>query len=199
MNRSDNTRFNWQQIQQRVDAAFADIERGIKLPPAQIRRILKARAKALAEVPDSTDATEFIEIVEFQLAHEHYAVETRYVREVYPLDNLTWLPGTPDFVMGVINIRGEILSVVDIKNFFGLPEKGITHLDKVIILESGGMVFGILADHLDGVRRLPITEMGSSRQSPAGIDSSYIQGITTSGLAILDAKALLADEKIIVQ
>lgn len=191
--------FNWQQIRQRVDAALAGIERENNRSPTEIKQILKARAKVLAEAPATGDSLESIEILEFQLANEHYAVETCYVREAYPLDNLTALPHTPDFVMGVANIRGEILSVVDIKRFFGLPEKGISHLNQLIVLESGSMIFGILADFLTGVRRLPIEQIRTARKSPTGINGCYIHGITSSGLAVLDAKALLTDEKIIVQ
>jgi purine-binding chemotaxis protein CheW len=192
-------RFDWGKIRQQVDSAFAALDHENNRSPADIHRILEARAKAIAEIPVSAAATESIELLEFQLAHERYAIETRFVREAYPLDNLTPLPGTPDFVLGVVNIRGEIISVVDIKKFFGLPEQGITHLDKVIVLELSLMVFGILADHLDGVRHLPVADIQSAKQSPAGVDGGYILGITTDGLAILNGEALLTDENILVQ
>lgn len=198
MKDSRSTRLDWQSIRQRLDAAFAKIDQENELPLAEVKRILKARARDLARESTASEFAESMEVLEFQLGHERYAVETCYVREAHPLDNLTTLPNVPNFVMGLMNIRGEILSVVDIKRFFGLPEKGITHLDKVIVLEFRGMIFGIVADELDGVRRLSTTEMDASRQGPIGIDGDYIQAITTSGLAVLDGRALLTDEKIIV-
>lgn len=199
MSDSHRTHVDWQSVKQKVDAAFAHIDRETNLPPSEVKRILKGRAKVLARPSMDTEPTESIEVLAFHLGHERYALETYYVREVHPLDNLATLPGVPDFVIGVVNIRGEILSVIDIKRFFGLPEIGITHLNKVIVLEHGSMVFGILADELDGVQSLPISAMDTSRQGPTGIDGGYIQGITISGLAVLNGQALLTDEKIIVQ
>ena len=83
------------------------------------KTILKARAKALALEPEREKRKgEYLEVVEFLLAYETYAIETAYVREVYPLKELTVLPCTPPFVLGIINVRGQILSVIDIKKFF---------------------------------------------------------------------------------
>jgi purine-binding chemotaxis protein CheW len=65
---------------------------------------------------------EYIEVVEFLLAHEKYGIESKCVREVYPLKELTPVPCTPSFVRSIINVRGKILSVIDIKKFFELPE-----------------------------------------------------------------------------
>lgn len=189
-------RIDWREIRRRVDAAVAS---DAKQSPEEIQRILKERAHALAQAPAVEDSVEFVEIVEFQLAHERYALETLHVREVFPLDDLAPLPCTPAFVLGIVNLRGEIVSVVDIRKFFGLPQKGITNLDRIIVLESGEMTFGVLADDIVGVRRLPVAEMRSSQPLPAGIHENYVQGITANGLAVLDARAILADANIVVQ
>jgi purine-binding chemotaxis protein CheW len=191
--------FNWQQIHQRVNAALAKVEQGYDHSPAEVERILKDRARALALQTVITDTQECLELLEFELADDRYAVETRCTREVYPLDNLTPLPCTPEFVTGIVNIRGEIISVIDIKRFFGITKKGISHLNKVIVLESDTMTFGILADDIIGVRHVSTLELQSSRQGPTGIDGSYLQGITNTGLAILNAEALLEDKNIVVQ
>lgn len=198
---SDTKEFDWQQIKQKVTEAFAAIDSIEQTSAADVKAILKMRAQALAApLPVDTETDNAtIEILEFELAQEHYAVETRYVREACPLDNLTTLPGTPDFVKGVVNLRGEIISVVDIKRFFGLPEKGITHLNKLIVLESDAMIFAILADGLEGVRQLPLDELRTAQAASSAINGRYIQGITRAGLAVLDAGVLLSDENIIVQ
>ncbi|MBW2203683.1 MAG: chemotaxis protein CheW, partial [Deltaproteobacteria bacterium] len=76
-------------------------------------KVLKARARALARgAAGSEGDQEYVEVVEFMLAHERYALELTHIREVYPLKDLTPLPGTPDFVLGIINIRGQILSII---------------------------------------------------------------------------------------
>lgn len=89
-------------------------------------------------------------MVEFLLAHEKYGIEPDYLREIFPLKTLTPIPCTPPFVLGVTNLRGEVLSVIDLKKFFELPDKGLTDFTKVIVLESETMAFGILADSVTG-------------------------------------------------
>jgi purine-binding chemotaxis protein CheW len=166
---------------------------------SETKRILKARAEALAREPArARAAAEHIEVVEFVLAYERYAVETRYVREVSPLENLTPLPCTPAFVLGIVNLRGEILSVIDLKKFFELPEKGLTDLNKVIVLEAESMRFGILADAVSGVRRVRVDEIQPSLPTLTGVREAYLKGVTAERMVILDADKLLADERIMV-
>ena len=169
------------------------------MPPPEARsNILKARAQALAQEPESATETEHIEIVVFLLAYETYGIETAYVREVYPLKDLTPLPCTPPFVMGIINVRGQVLSVIDVKKFFELPEQGLIDLNKVIILSDKVMEFGILADAIVGVRNIPLEEIQPSLPTLTGIREVYLRGITTERLVILDAAKLLTDSNIVV-
>src|SRR3990172_4176155 len=156
------------------------------------RTILKARAKALArEGKDKEAPEESIEVVEFLLAYERYGIESSYVREVYPLKELTPLPCTPPFVLGIINVRGQILSVIDIKKFFDLPEKGLTNLNKAIILHNDNMELGILADIILGVRSIPLEEIQPSLPTLTGIREEYLKGVTRWRVVILDAEKLL--------
>ena len=128
------------------------------------------------------------------------------MREVYPLKELTPLPGTPPFVLGLVNVRGQILSVIDLKKFFDLPEKGLTDLNKLIILDSGdlalskaeGMAFGILADAVLGVRPLPVSELQPSLPTLTGIREEFLKGVTRERVVILDADRLLSSKDIIV-
>jgi purine-binding chemotaxis protein CheW len=191
---------DWREVRQRMEAARAAVERVWAPSPEETQRILKARAQALAREPVPAEAAgERIEVVEFMLARERYAIETHYVREVYPLENLTPLPCTPAFVLGIVNLRGEILSVIDIKKFFDLPEKGLTDLNKVIVLQSGNMLFGILADAIAGVRRIPVADIQPSLPTLTGIREEYLRGVTPERTVVLDAEKLLTDEHIVVQ
>ncbi len=190
---------DWREIERRLEAARAAVERVWAPDPGETKRVLKARAETLARQPAAAAAGEHIEIVEFVLAYEHYAVETRYVREVHPLENLAPLPCTPAFVLGVVNLRGEILSVIDLKKFFELPEKGLTDLNKVIVLQSANMLFGILADAVPGVRHVSAAEIQPSLPTLTGVREAYLKGVTAERTVILDAEKLLADERIVVQ
>jgi len=191
---------DWRELERRMEASRVAVER-IWAPTAEdTRRILRERARALAReaVPAET-ADASIEVIEFLLAHERYAIASEYVRGVDPLEDLTPLPCTPSFVLGIVNVRGEILSVIDLKKFFDLPGKGLTDLNKVIVLESANMVFGIVADAISGMRRILRADIQSSLPTLTGIREDYLLGVTAERVVILDAEKLLTDGKLIVQ
>ncbi len=191
---------DWPAIHRRIEGARVAAERGWVADAEQTAQILQARARALAAEPANPDAAgERMEVVEFLLAHEKYAVETRHVREVLPLENLTPLPGTPAFVSGIANVRGEIFSVIDVGKLFELPERGLPDRHKIIVLRSESMCFGILADAIAGVRQIPLAEIQPSLPTLTGIREDYLKGVTPERTVILDAEKLLADEKIVVR
>jgi purine-binding chemotaxis protein CheW len=166
---------------------------------ADARQILKARAKALARPPESRQNTEAaVELIEFRLAQERYAIPTADVREVYPLKNLTPLPCTPPYVLGIINVRGQILPVIDIKRFFDLPQQGITDLHRVIIVHNEEVELGIVADIMVGLRVMPLNALQPSLPTLTGVREEYLKGVTADRLVVLDVAKILADPKIIV-
>jgi purine-binding chemotaxis protein CheW len=188
---------DWDRLRQRLEATGTSA--GSELTPDEKKGILRKRAKVLAMVsePDQ-DAGLSLDILEFRLTYETYAIEMRWVAETYPLKELTPLPCTPPFVAGIINVRGRILSVIDIRKFFDLPEKGLTDLNKVIVVHDGGMEFGILADEILGTRSIPLAEVQSPLPTLTGIREEYLKGLTRERTAILDAKRLLGDKNIVV-
>ena len=163
------------------------------------QRILKARAIALAREPVASDAEgERIEIVEFLLADERYAIESTYIGKVYPLKDLTVLPCTPAFVLGIINLRGRILSVIDLRTFFDLPHRGLSDLNKVIVLHAGAMEFGLLADAIIAARWLPRSLLLPSLPTLTEIRAEYLLGVTPERLVVFDGGKILADSRMVV-
>jgi len=191
---------DWAALRRRLATAQAALERGGTPGGQDKRTILRERAKALARSTEpDTAARDPLEVLEFLLAYERYAIESSYVREVYPLKDLTPVPCTPPFLLGVINVRGQILSVMDLKKFFDLPEKGLTDLNKVILVQSGPMQLGILADVVLGIRLLSPDGMQPSLPTLTGIRAEYLRGVTQDRLVVLDAGKILADPAMVVQ
>jgi purine-binding chemotaxis protein CheW len=167
--------------------------------PGKMQQVLKARARALAREPASREEPEnYLEVLEFSLSYERYALETSYVREVYHLKELTPLPGTAPFILGIVNVRGQILAIIDLKQFFNLPEKGLSDLNKVIILQRGQMEVGLLADAVIGVRAIPLSEVQTSLPTLEGISPDYLKGVTGEALIILAAEKILTDPRLLV-
>lgn len=169
------------------------------LSPKEQQKILRERAVALAREPDApkTEA-EQLKVVEFLLSPERYAIESAYIGEVFPLRDLTPLPCTPSFVLGIMNVRGRIISVLDIREFFDLPRRGLSALNKVIILQGEAMEFGILADAIIGTRLLPEDELQPYLPTLTEIRADYLKGVTEDRLVVLDGEKILSDGKIIV-
>ncbi|MCK9392241.1 MAG: chemotaxis protein CheW [Syntrophales bacterium] len=171
-----------------------------EVAPEEKKTILRSRAKKLSqEIEREGTEEEYFEILEFLLAHETYAVETPFVREVYPMTELTPLPCTPAFVFGLINVRGQILTVIDMKKFFDLPERGITNLNKVIVVRKDAIELGILADEIIGIRNILVSELQPPLSTMTGIHAEYLKGVTGKRLMVLDMGRFLTDKKLIVQ
>jgi purine-binding chemotaxis protein CheW len=163
------------------------------------RQLLRARARVLARPRERAAAANVsLEVLEFRLGRECYALETRHVREVYPLKDLTPLPCTPPFLLGIVNVRGRIMPVIDIKKFFDLPDTGLTDLHRIILVRGNDLELGFLADIAVGVRTIPVDSLQTSLPTLTGIRADYLKGVTAERLVVLDVDRILADPKITV-
>ncbi len=162
--------------------------------------ILAARAKLISgarSVQNEPSGYE-LSVVEFMLVPERYAVEEQFVGEVLILKELTSIPGVPNYVAGIANIRGRIVSILNLKILLGIASKGITELNRIIILKHNKMEFGILADSILGSRSFPSGQLAPKPVTFQGDTSRYVKGITADGLVILDCVQLLSDKAITI-
>ncbi|MCL6635699.1 MAG: chemotaxis protein CheW, partial [Peptococcaceae bacterium] len=184
----------WEAIYSRLEKAGAALARKLAPTAEDQKKILKERAGALARESRANGAPGAqLEVLEFRLAGERYAIEPAYVQEVSLLKDATPLPCTPPFVAGVINLRGRILPVIDLKKLFHLPEEDRPGNGRVIVIHGGGAEFGILADAVPGVRTIPGADLQPPLPTLTGVRAEYLKGVTGEGLAVLDAARILSD------
>lgn len=161
--------------------------------------ILKERARLLAREKETTRAEgETVQLVEFLLAAEHYGIDSQFVQEVTILRDFTAIPHTPSFVLGIINVRGKIISVLDIKSFLNLPAKGITELNKLIVIKDGQREVGILADEVVGVQRVETGQILPLPLTMGSEGTEFLRGVLANGLIIINAQKFLQDPRIII-
>ena len=166
---------------------------------ASERDILKFRAELLARKKASdADESNCIDVVAFRLADETYGIELHHIRIVYPIKELTYIPGIPDFISGIINMRGEIISIIDLKKLFDLPGTSSLHHRQVIILSSSEMELGIGTDRVIGVMRIRENEIQPTLPTLSGIRVQYLKGVTGDGMVVLDGEKLLTDKNMII-
>lgn len=154
--------------------------------------ILTTRAKKLSLPVHNEQMTgQSTLVVCFLLYPERFAVEATFVDGVFPLNNLTMIPGVNIAVSGVMNVRGETYPLVNLKKLMGLHDRGLTAMDKVILLRNKQMAFGLLVDDVTGTEQIDTSALA---EAPATLQSSvlpYIMGIAPGGTVLLDAKHLL--------
>ncbi|NLO27160.1 MAG: purine-binding chemotaxis protein CheW [Actinobacteria bacterium] len=165
-----------------------------------IREILRRRARELAKTPDAeVGGARLMEILEFSLGPERYAFETSFVREVFPLIEITPLPNVPPYILGVVNVRGRILSVMDIRRLMDFVNVGLTNLNKAIILHNGEMELAVLADEIAGVYAIDGDQGQRALATLSGKREEYLKGVTQDRVVVLDAEKLLASEDLLVR
>ncbi len=162
--------------------------------------ILERRARELARpaVEDEAGLGERVEVLTFYLAGETYAVPVEHVREVRPLERLTPVPCTPNFVVGVVNLRGSILSLLDFRRLLDVPQEGIADLMSVIVVEAAGLEVGIAVNRVGEVVWLPLAELEEPPATVGGIEAEYITGVSAGGLILLNLETILGDERVVV-
>jgi purine-binding chemotaxis protein CheW len=190
---------DWSAIHERLEQAAATTTSSFELAPERAKEVMERRARKLAQVPNRIlPVAEVLESVTFALANESYGIETRYVREVIRLTDFTPVPAAPDFLLGVTNLRGEILAVVDLRKFFGITLKGLTDLSRVVVLGKEQAEFGVLADSIQGATIVRVDELVEPPASVSGISREYVRGITAQALVLLDAAVLLKDTRFFI-
>lgn len=163
-------------------------------PSAQERdaRLSQRTREWAVAVPEERPEA-WLEVLSFSLGEEHYAVETRHVAQVLALAQFTPLPNTPPFVLGIVNVRGHIVSVVDLRVLFELPISGLSDKNFLVILQGPEMEFGLLIDRVCGIQAIERETLQSGLANLTGIRASYLLGITPGQWTVLDGARLLAD------
>jgi purine-binding chemotaxis protein CheW len=143
-----------------------------------------------------TPAQTGFDVMVFTLMNEHYGIETAHVREVYPAMEVTPIPCTPHFVAGVINVRGDIIAVINLKTYFELPVSESSSSGEVIIVEAGDSLFGVLADSTLGVSFVSLADFQAPLPDLSGIRAESLRGGTKDQMFLLDIPRMLADKKL---
>ena len=135
------------------------------------------------------------QLVVFKLGGEEYGIEISQVREIIRKRQITPVPRQPRYVEGVLNVRGTIIPVVNLKKRFGLPGD-LTSQPHTIIVESSGGLVGLLVEAVREVIRVPGDHIHPPPSVTTGIDSEYLRGICRIGerlLIYLDVKKVVID------
>lgn len=157
------------------------------------RQRLSHRARQYAAlVSEAQDDARLLTVLTFDLGTERYAVDVMQVRGVRTLPHVTPVPGIPPFYRGVVNLRGQIITVMDLRIFFGLPADDQKLPGELVIARANDLELGLLTHHVRGVESLSTQEL-----EPLG-DVRYARGVTASRTVLLDIAAIFGDERLVI-
>jgi purine-binding chemotaxis protein CheW len=139
-----------------------------------------------------------IQFVTFILRDETYGINVMQVQEVLRVTEIAPVPGAPNYVLGIINLRGNVVTVIDTRGRFGLPSTEVDDSSRIIVIESEKQVVGILVDAVSEVVELRSNEIEVAPNVGNDESSRYIQGVATredSLLILVDLNKLLTNEE----
>lgn len=141
---------------------------------------------------------EVLRWVTFRLANEKYGINVMMVQEVLRVTEIAPVPGSPPYVLGIINLRGNVVTVIDTRKRFGLEPKELDDSTRIVIIESDKQVVGVLVDAVAEVVDLRSTEIESAPNVGTEESAKFIQGVASSDnelLILVDLNKLLTDEE----
>ena len=147
---------------------------------------------------DSKEDTGQFQCVTFTLENEIYGINVMQVQEVLREVEVAPVPGAPHYVLGIINLRGNVVSVIDARTRFGLPETKTDDMTRIIVIEVEQQIIGILVDSVAEVVDVKRSEVDSAPDVGNAESSKYIDGVVSRGdmlLILVDLNKLLSDSE----
>ena len=138
-----------------------------------------------------------LQLVGFELSDEQFGVEILCVREIIRVVSITRVPRAPGFVEGIINLRGEVIPVIDLRKRLNLESRKFDNSTRLIVVELNDQQIGFIVDSVSQVLRVPADAIEEPPEMVTGIDSEFILGVTRIDdgerlLLILDLKRILS-------
>lgn len=213
---------NWDEMHQKIIDSTAKTTWVEDLPVEQLTEAWARRAVQLAQKVEVKDKGEQVELAIIRLGREIYGLDVRFLFDIRPLTHLTQVPRTPAWVAGVVNLRGRIISVLDLQRYLNLPgsdSKGSQFTERqMAVVETPDMELAILVDEVQSMETIPVTKIQEATSAVRGIRLEYVQGVVVydqssnssmgsnnghgiqenSMLVILNLPALLADSRLII-
>lgn len=150
----------------------------------------------MSEVQRKQD-DELLQLVTFSIGDEEFGVDILKVQEIIRTMEITKVPRAPEFVEGVINLRGKVIPIIDLRRRFGLSSKAHDKHTRIIVIEINNMIVGFVVDSVSEVLRIPASTVEPPPPVVAGMESEYISGVGKLQdrlLILLDLDRLLSNE-----
>jgi purine-binding chemotaxis protein CheW len=118
-----------------------------------------------------------VKVVSFRLGTEEYGVDIAQVQEIIRMVEITHVPRAPHFMEGVINLRGQLIPIIDLRTRFGMSRIPATKSTRIVVTEIGTKRVGMIVDSVSEVLDIPIENVEDAPEMVSGVGTEYIQGV----------------------
>jgi len=179
---------DWNLVRSRIRSSESALQEALAESPARIAAAYRQRAVRLANAPrEQRPVAAGLPVLVFRLTQERYAIELAEVAETIPFARCTAAPGSPPYIRGVINLRGELRTVLSLSRLLGLSENGGRDSGFILMLRRQGQEIGLKVDGIEELRQIRPEELA------APTEGSYLKGIVSGTLMLLNVDAVLAE------
>ncbi len=191
------SRIDWDQIYARLDTIERVLEATTQMNSEREAEILAERALLLARESKAALDLSFADrllVIAFQVGDQRFAVEVKDIQEIVTLSQIVRVPCVPDFIAGITNVRGNIVTLVDLRRLFGDASESIVDLKRAILIAHGDSRLGLLSEEILGTLQL---DREGLQKAHLGRDSErFVRGLTDDLISLLDAQAIITDPRV---
>jgi len=202
---------NWQLVYERIAASKIALENKTSAASAEEReRIWKERAVQFAHVPEDDASSDTIHLAIIRMGRELCAFDVAYLESIRPVEQITRVPRSPNWIVGVSNIRGQVYSVTDLQIFLHLNSgnKSAEENREILLVKTESIRLALLVDQVRSVDMIAERDIKPAAETIHGVDPAYVRGVIEEyqvgaeekvPVLVLDLHALLSDERIYVR
>ena len=128
-------------------------------------------------VSNESGAKKDLKLIVFQLKDEEYAIEVEYVQTIERMQPVTRIPRTYPFITGVMNLRGVITPIINLRKRFGIEEKEFDDATRILVISKDGMEFGFIVDGANDVVDIPEEKIEPTPEVIGGVEAEYLRGV----------------------
>ncbi len=151
----------------------------------------------MAEETQKKDGS-LLQLVTFNISNEEFGVDILKVQEIIRTMEITKVPRAPEFVEGVINLRGKVIPIIDLRRRFGMDSRKHDSQTRIVVIELNNMIVGFVVDSVSEVLRIPADTVVPPPAIVSGVDSEYISGVGKLDdrlLILIDLEKLLSQDE----
>jgi len=147
---------------------------------------------------NQTQEDQVLQYVTFRLDDETYGINVMQIQEVLRYTEIAPVPGAPDYVLGIINLRGNVVTVIDTRRRFGLMDADVTEATRIVVMESENQVMGVLVDSVAEVIYLKASEIETAPNVGNEESAKFIQGVCNKNgelIILVEFEKMLTDHE----